>query len=730
MLDEVAKQNGWTDLSAEENMELHRLDERLNQPGLTDFEQGEIKRRMARIINGSSLPDETTKVIREFFLANVFSGLSTLGVQTSALWTQVVNVILRDSIGAAVGSATGSKRLNIQGYTAALLNLANQFKNAVADASVALKTGQIRGVTEEEIINAQSKLERVYDRNVKILSDPKASAASKSVALGKILLSTSRFFLRNLSMMDNFVQGGIRTYLRDLELFSQAAGFGLSVSDLRKMTGAVMQMSNDFAADAEARGYGDVQVAGRSLPVPSPEKLAYVNDRIAMALGDALAGAGIPRTLIEASKERSYREAAMETGVNDFQTGQFRLLRAGMEGLRVVQQKGGVLGAVFVPVLRTVFNMMDRGAWYTPYGLWRLAGVAKKTGNFKTWRTPQGKLTSPYETALADPEQLIRRSMETALGTAIIVGASALLASQADEPEEERLFRINLGGPSPSERSAFTAWRKSGRRPYSIQFRTSKDSDWATVGFRRGGMEVFNLAFTMLGAWDQKDYRNRKDESEMEGYAWTLAKELSGELMFPLRPLTSRQASVSADSVAGQIGYYVSGFVPGASLLKTPARFRDYQDHVGPAAAFAAQIPVVQMTLADKPRLNSLGDPIGARGDSSFDQWARFGIPFGVTPKQPELRSGQKPEDAHVYMLMRRKEYFPAVKTEADFEGAITHDEYREFVKKRGKMLKDYVKSNYKTLDGMDPEAFQERLSERGKKFTTQVQNQMGIKKP
>ena len=85
-----------------------------------------------------------------------------------------------------------------------------------------------------------------------------------------------------------------------------------------------------------------------------------------------------------------------------------------------------------------------------------LAGVRQKTKGFKEWRTAQGKLTSPYETALADPEQLIRRSMETALGTAIVVGAGALLASQADEPEEERLFRVNLGGPPPSERSGNT----------------------------------------------------------------------------------------------------------------------------------------------------------------------------------------------------------------------------------------------------------------------------------
>lgn len=730
MLDEVAKQNGWSDLTEEENAELARLDVKLNEPGLTDFESGKIKREMARIINGSSLPDEASKVIREFFLANVFSGLSTLGVQTSALWTQVLNVVLRDSLGAIAGTATGSQRMNLTGYTAALINLTNQFKNAVADSSVALKTGQIRGVTEEEIINAQSKLERVYDRNVKILDDPKASATAKGIALGKILLSASRFFLRNLSMMDNFVQGGIRTYLRDVELFSQAAGLGMSVSDIRKMMSAVLSMSGDFAADAEARGFGNVQIAGRSLPVPSVEKLAYINDRIAMALNDALAGKGIPRSMIEASKDRSYREAAMETGVNEFQTGQFKLLRAGMEALRSVQQKGGVMGAVFIPVLRTVFNMMDRGAWYTPYGLWRLAGVRQKTKGFKEWRTAQGKLTSPYETALADPEQLIRRRMETALGTAIAVGAGALLASQADEPEEERLFRVNLGGPPPSERSKFTAWRKAGHRPYSLQFRSSKDADWSTVGFRRGGMEVFNLAFTVVGAWDQKQFAKRKNESDLEAYGWTVLKELSGELLFPLRPLTSRQASVSADSLAGQIGYYVSGFVPAASLLKTPARFRDFQDYTGPGAAFAAQIPVVQMTLPDTPRLNSLGDPIEARGNSSFDQWARFGIPFGVTPKAPDLKPGQKPEDAHVYMLMRDKEYFPAVKTEADFEGAVTHEQYREFVKKRGKMLKDYVKSNYKTLEGMDAGKFQETLSERGRKITTQVQRQMGIKKP
>src|SRR5690606_24498294 len=134
----------------------------------------------------------------------------------------------------------------------------------------------------------------------------------------------------------------------------------------------------------------------------------------------------------------------------------------------------------------------------SPYGLVRLAVLAKKTQGFKVWKDDKGKSLSPYEKSLADPHQLMRRSMETALGTAFTLGLAGLMLREEEKDDDEKLFRINLGGPKRNETSKFTAWRQSGRRPFTIQFRATPNSDWVTVGFRRGGMEFFNFAATIL----------------------------------------------------------------------------------------------------------------------------------------------------------------------------------------------------------------------------------------
>lgn len=715
VLDEVAKANGWVDLTETELRELSTLDAALDDKDLTDFEAVRIRKRMARIVNGSNLNPETKKLIREYLLANMFSGPRTWGVQLSTFFSQGYNVLIRDLAAAAAGSAMGSDSINLKGWTSAMMNWTNHVRNAVADGGVALLEGQVRGVQEAEIMNAISALEGVYDRNLAIWENPRSSRAQKAAAMSKVVFSSVRFFLRMLGGLDGLAQGMIRAWVTDLEQFSQAAGFGMSRKEIRQMVGEIMLLRPEFEKIADEKGFRGAA------------KMAYVNDRIAMAMHGALSEQGIPADVLESIKDRSFRESAMETGVNDFEKGTFQLPSLVAKKAVEIVHEGPFWVTWILPVIRTAFNLFHRGAWHGPYGLVRLANVGIKTGGFRTWKDADGKVLSPYENSLADPSQLARRSVEAIVGTAIWTGLIALIAGELEKDDEDRLFRINLGGPSPGDRTRFTAWRRDGRRPFTLQFRADKNADWQTHGFRGGAWEVFNFPLTLLGAWDQKDYSMLRNKGPIPAFAWTLWWELVGETFFPLRSMASRSNMVRSDQIAGRAAYTISSLFPASAALRTPMKFRDYQDHEGPAAAFASQIPVLQLTMEDTPRLNSLGDPIGANESSWSYVGSVFGVPVGSVPASKPWVPGTPATDDNVYQLFGKMDYFPGMVDRSDLPEDVAFATYRDLVMRRGAAIKKFVKDHYAQLAKMEPEQFKKEVRDFTTKATKSLKAQMKL---
>jgi len=450
---------------------------------------------------------------------------------------------------------------------------------------------------------------------------------------------------------------------------------------------------------------------------------------------DAFEGHGVPRSFINESRQRSFNEAEIETGVNEFETGTSGISQLAQIVQKYAREGNGPMGwlaSFLIAVVRTPYNVFHRSAWWSPYGLVRLAVLAKKTQGFNVWKDDKGKSLSPYEKSLADPHQLMRRSMETALGTAFTLGLAGLMLREEEKDDDEKLFRINLGGPKRNETSKFTAWRQSGRRPFTIQFRATPNSDWVTVGFRRGGMEFFNFAATILGSWEQKEFADGKWAATPEGaYISTLAGEMAGETFFFLRPFTSRYSLASTDAMGSQLGFLASGFIPFSSMLRTPQRIaRDYQEaEPGFFNAFMMQLPIVPMLSPDTPALNSLGDPLGAKESELSYAFANFGIPLGYIPFNPRTKPGQgEPTDKDVYLLLREKDYFPSMKPLRDFRDDLSLTTYREFVQLKGGMMKDWIKQNYARLDGMEPERFKQAVINQSQRATRAAQQRLKIR--
>lgn len=737
VLDEVAKANGWTDLSDVELQRLAELDAALDAADLTDLEASTIKREMARIIHHSALPPETQKVIREYILANSFSGVRTWGVQFSSLFSHAVNVIVRDSMASIYGSATGSSSLNWSGYVSAHRGFLRHLRTGLADAGVTFSRGVIRGTAEAEILNSTSRLEQIHDRALVVLSDRRSTKAQKAGAIRNMLASTVRIFLRILGTLDGLMQGMIRSWTHEIELFSAASGMGLTQKEIKALVGSVMLMAEDFSKIADEKGFGDITVRGRELPIPSPAKMAYVNDRITMALHAALSDSeslgdrALPADLIAESKARSFKESALETGVNEIEKGISYLPgKVANFAIDAVNDKDAPAWVTWLfLVVRTRFNMFRRSGWFGAVGLLRLYRVGKKTEGFTKWKDENGNPITQYETSLSDPTQLARRATEALIGTALQLGVGVLIASQMDKEDEDKLFKLNLGGPSPSDRAAYTTFRKMGFRPNSIQVRIDKNDEFLTIGFRGGGLEVLNFPLTVLGAWEQSRYTKHRNQPRMMAYALTLKDELAGEYFFPLAPFTSRSTTFRPDNAASYMGYLASSLVPAAAMLRTPIRFtRDFQDYEGPGAAFAAQIPIVNYWSPNNPRLNSLGDPIGALERDNSNKLSLVGIPVGFTKPIAPWVPGTKPTNDQLYLLLSKKEYFPGDLNPSDLPDDASFSTYREIVIKRGEIIKGFLERNYGPLSEMSNEAFKEKLSARVGLATKEAKKLLKIK--
>lgn len=242
-------------------------------------------------------------------------------------------------------------------------------------------------------------------------------------------------------------------------------------------------------------------------------------------------------------------------------------------------------------------------------------------------------------------------------------------------------------------------------------------------------MEVVNFAATILGAWDQRKYsRGAVSQSDLGKYVGTLMTEMTGEAFFFLRPFTSRYSLGDKEAMGAQLGFQLSGFVPFSSMLRTPNRLRDYQDYEdGFGTAFLMQMPVVPMLREDMPALNSLGDPIGSSERERSYAGAQFGIPLGYIPFRAMAKPGEAVQDDDIYKLMHAKGYFPSVKARSDFSEDISLTTYREFVRKRGGLVKDFVRENYLEMYDMAPEDFSRHVGGWSSKVTSHVQREMGI---
>lgn len=695
--EELARENGWSDFTVEEVQELSRLDQLLDGENLTPFEETRYKERMFRISRKSEASARMKDALASWYLANIFSGVKTHLLAFSSLSRITGRISVIDPIAAAIGSATGNADLRMGAWLDAVSTVIDNIEMAFRSSYLTLTTGEMRGQVEKESILGIDHLRSLHDQAVKAIQNPNTSPARKAAAVGKLVIAFSRWNFRAMSAADSGIQSVMREYDKVFRSSSRAMAAGMTVSQIRALRNEVFRMTPVFESEGRDKGF-----EGNDLAI-------YVHDRTTMAIYAALEGKGVDLTRVS---EEAQFEASMATGVKQIEGGYLGGLA---EKLNEWANESGIAGRAVVPVVRTPCNIFHDSAWLSLWGFKRILKTAIRTKGFKEWEN------SEYPISLGSPRQIILRSVEASLGTALQGLLFALVAMNDDEEKEDKFFRVNLGGPSLGSEVEWRAWREAERRPYTIQIRFPGQKGWWTQGFRQGGLEPLNFAATMVGAWDQRKYSRfaGSTEAEWQAYSMTVMQELMGESLFFLRGL-SRGPGTGSQTLGREAGFRASGLVPFSGLLKTANRFSEFKedgDNFG--TAFAMQMPVVPL-VAGRERINALGDPLGgAIQNMTFDPQSRVGLPFGFVPDL----SGP---DAELYELMYLKDHFPSKATRKSL-GDVTMETYDEFVKRRGSEIKKVMKSQYRELLTMSKEDFKDRLSDIQREATDKVKKAMGL---
>jgi hypothetical protein len=780
ILDDLARQQGWVDLSPGELQELARLDEmlhsggltpaqsdrlielnrkeRLDGPlskedaaeqkllqdrkdeGLTDFEATKIRMAMLRLYQASSLPDDWKVKIAEKYKAAVFSGISTWNLAFSAIGNLTMGagrdlaLATAGSMANVLGKETSVGRFrNLAGMSIVLRNTLRNVSAAYTDAVLTLRTGQLTSVMPEEMQKSLQITDRAWDKAVadftssaEMAMDKSATSSQRAAAGAKALTSFSRalywsdkFAFRIMSSLDSLVKGYFRRALSDLETFSRIAHFGWTKDQMRAILNNIYANQQAYAQDALALGFTNKN-----------DIASYVNGRMENALAvrvkaDDLKKAGVDLDVIN---RNSIAEAQMEVGMNEFQRGLIPLVGDSMIGLQKALQKNPLTGAVVAPVIRTPYNLWERSQWFSPTGLAMSAKVWRET---KGWT--EFDETKSFSSSAGSAEQAAMRLMEASIGTALFVGIGAAVLSQLglDDDDPDKVLRITLKGPSKSDRLRYTAWWDGGGRPYTMQIKLFSDEWRTTVAFRRGGMEILNYTMTFLGAFDQM--KHKPGENSFSKYLRVIIPELFGETFFPIRPYTRGNITFEGNWAGQELGYRLTPFSPWSGMLNTPYRFEEIRepgDSFG--AAFLMATPITKWAQDRPYALNSMGRKIGV-GD---EHWAfigsKIGLPVGFVKGVKPATKQSEVTERHITELWIDKGYFPTINTRETLEEQagrpIDIKEWQGYAVNRGDAVYAKLKSNYFTYKAMEKDEFKKDVEKLVEKETKRAKRLIGIR--
>lgn len=329
-----------------------------------------------------------------------------------------------------------------------------------------------------------------------------------------------------------------------------------------------------------------------------------------------------------------------------------------------------------IPFTRVPANIFNQMLNYTPYGYSRAAGLSfsnlynkwKKTGDVDHKR---------------EQEEWAQTLVKASLGT-IAMAAVAILHAQHDD-EEDPQFAVT--GTGPSDKQYRGQLMNTGWKPYTIKIGDTY------IDYRN---TPFGLGLATVGAYMDAVKYDKLDEKEAGNrLAFAMQKMVSAPMSFSflmgpagvINALSEGGNGDPAKSFMTMVSNTLSSPIPGiykeVYRVFDPTVYQASQIH----EYFMRNVPVAP-ALFMKEKLNVLGEPIKRTGSI----W------------------GSMESDDPVWKMIGEKQIKISVPQRKVNGRRLTDDEYYDYIKVSGKLIREYLKENLESFKDMKPDEIQEEV--------------------
>jgi hypothetical protein len=628
-----------------------------------------------------------------YLVGNTLSGIGTAAIQ---LWTPAYSMGNRLATDGMRGLMTGDPKRFLASWSA----FVNSADTVTKEFKYAFGNDVYRRGQQAEL-QSLSALRKVLDKNIAIYQNPK-SGKEKVVAAAKIALSAPDYVRRLYSSMDSASQSLFINQIRQVGLYDLLRKNGMDMNAFNTMLEAKRAHRDGIITTLTLEGnYTPTQIR----LIAEDSAIEDFGAKVAAAIGND--GAKQVRDLFRTS----VTEGKSDIGVNDEVDGHvipaiLKILK-GIESSvdSVAGEKGQGAGQLVFRVVvgypTTALKVLNRSLYFFPptaASRYLLNRYYEKQPGFD----PEAKRVYPL---LETHSQKLQRLAEAAMGTMALTILIGLLWDDKDKEEKDRRFIVhNLG---PSDRAAKQAWRAAGNVPQSIQWRASENSPWISVSWAKAGLEALAPVLATVGTMTDVSDAATEDTKLSENIIGSIGG-IMGVFNRPLSGindigeiLSGEKNSVSQKSLASYTAFRASGLVPFSSLLKTVNRLEGPRDMSTATSTMLSQIPIAGPMLTE-PAINMFGDPLGA-------------TPNEMSYKMPILpvQVGIRRQDVPFYEKILSKGQYPPLKLRTNFEktyGPVSDLVWRQYVEKRGQMVKKLIIDRWTDLDKLSPEAYDKVL--------------------
>ena len=522
---------------------------------------------------------------------------------------------------------------------------------------------------------------------------------------------------RSYAALDNVSQSVFYRQIMDLGMRDIVLSKGGSETDFKNLISNRTRRHEQIVTELISQG----QSPSRAWVNASELSYREMNGDLVDLYGDDVA------VEIQAKDEMSRKEAARELGVapdTELDGHVIPVLIDTIKGLSKAadnrfKDSGKLTTLILFGFPITALKVMNRSLDYSPIGILRGAMSERESKQFAN--DPEYKSSYPsYKT----DTQKQQRMAEAAVGTAAMIMFLMMVLNEREKEPEDRLFMVHNAGPR--DRAARQIWRAAGNEPQSVQFRFSKDSPWLGISWAKAGLEVFTPVFATAGAtFDSMDPTIRREDAYdqiMVFFSQTLAsmsRPLSS-IQDTAGVVSGKEMSLSGRSLANQVGFRASSFLPWSSMARNYNKWQGARDTSNAGSAFAAMIPIVGPSLTE-PALNSLGDPVG-KTPNEYSYKIGTAIPVSV---------GFRREDTPLYEFLLNKGKFPTAisrPTQEKKYGQMTNETWRKFVEIRGQTLKSLILQRKESLDKMDSEKYDDMIENLTRIANDRARNQLKLR--